>query len=421
MIKDKCIYCKKEKNLNREHAFPKSLLQKDAPEWIIDKHLCKTCNSDLGKLDVILSKKSHIAYLWDRIQRELGIKIKGLHSSIYYKKAVGVNPIREFFPDPLYDDLIVLHEPGIEDSGTSAYVYSMSALQPQIILIQYTEGQTGKGVVAENREKFNTISSYEDFITDYDEQEDIYCIFGNTYIFPPKAAERFFDKVDEFKSKFIKDFPQTRYDLRVIYPEEGKYWGKVEAFYNALQGETKDIIEGDKSLKTNVFTQSVQAIPDRKATPYIIRAIAKIAFHCFLYHYPKFTGHEPMFENIRDFIYKGNGNPDSVGTQGKNPATEDLIYRSTEHRHYVRFFVKGDNIGCMIDFFTGLSVGPFSYGIVLAGDPDSSHPSCDHLAYIPFTVHSKSQMKRRIFPRTKLGIIQKPRQSELLWLPRHTR
>ena len=27
MTRDKCIYCKEEKDLNKEHAFPKSLLQ----------------------------------------------------------------------------------------------------------------------------------------------------------------------------------------------------------------------------------------------------------------------------------------------------------------------------------------------------------------------------------------------------------
>ena len=345
MIKGKCIYCKEEKDLNREHAFPRSLLQKGAPGWVIGKHLCKACNSRLAKLDVILSKKSHMAYVWDQIQGELGSKTKGLHSSIYHKKAVGINPVGVFFPDPLYDDLIVLHEPETEDSGASVCVNPMTALRPQMILMQYAEGQTCVEVIAENLEKFNTTNS-DEHIIDYDEQEGVYCILGNAYIFPPETTWRFLSRVPEFKSKFIKDFPRSRFDLTVIYPEEGRYWDKPNAFFNSLQGETKEIIEGDKSLKTEVFTQVIQAIPDRKATSYITRAIAKIAFHCFLYHYSKFSGHESIFSEIRDFIYSGDGDATRFGTQGKNPATEHLIYDSTEHKHFIRFFVQGEHIGC---------------------------------------------------------------------------
>ena len=39
-------------------------------EWIIDEHVCQKCNSDMGKLDVILGKKSPLALIWDRIQNE---------------------------------------------------------------------------------------------------------------------------------------------------------------------------------------------------------------------------------------------------------------------------------------------------------------------------------------------------------------
>ena len=58
----KCIYCKEKKSLNREHAFLQSLSQQNTPEWIIDNHLCEKCNSDLGKLDVVLSQRSNIGF-----------------------------------------------------------------------------------------------------------------------------------------------------------------------------------------------------------------------------------------------------------------------------------------------------------------------------------------------------------------------
>ena len=66
----KCIYCKSETSLNREHAFPQSLRQENMPGWIIDNHLCEECNNDLGELDVVLTQRSNIAFLFDLIQRE---------------------------------------------------------------------------------------------------------------------------------------------------------------------------------------------------------------------------------------------------------------------------------------------------------------------------------------------------------------
>ena len=395
MIKGRCIYCKEEKDLNREHAFPQSLLQEGAPEWIINNHLCVTCNSDLGKLDVVLSKRSHIAFVWDQIQRELGNKTEGLHASIYHKRAVGVDPTRLFLPNPVYDDHIALHEFKEENDGTINSAYSVDILRPQIILTQYAEGQTSEKVVAENLEKFHTAGLNEDIIN-YDVQEGIYCILGNTYIFPPRAAWRFLSKVEEFKSKFMKDFPHTRYDLRVIYPRDDQGLNIVNTFYNSLQGETKDIIEAEKLEKPAMFERSLQAIPDQEGIPHFTRAIAKVAFHCFLYHYPEFTGHESIFDNIKEFIYTGTPNQFISGF--KIPEFENPVYDSATHFHGVGFFVQGENIGCRIDFFTGLLPNSFSYQITLAGDPDSSAPSCDRVGYIPFSVHSESPMKRRIFP-----------------------
>ena len=101
----KCIYCGQETDLNREHAFLQSLLQKGTAGWVIHK-LCQICNSRLGELDNALSRRSHITFFWDTLQMELGTRDEGQHASIYYKRAGGVNPIRIPFPDPLYDNLI---------------------------------------------------------------------------------------------------------------------------------------------------------------------------------------------------------------------------------------------------------------------------------------------------------------------------
>ena len=287
MIKGRCIYCKEEKALNREHAFPQALLQNGAPEWIINKHLCVTCNSDLGKLDVVLSKRSHIAFVWDQLQRELGSGAESIHDSIYHKRAAGVNPVGLFLANPVYDNHIILHEFKEENDGTINPANSVDVLRPQIILTQYAEGQTSEKVVAENLRRINDAGSI-----DYDPQEGVFCILENTHIFPPQTAWRFFGKVEEFKSKFIKDFPLTRYDLVVIHPKESGGFNKSNAFYNSLQGGIKKITKEKKFENPEMFEASIHAIPDQEGMSYFTRAIAKVAFHCFLYHYSEFTGHE---------------------------------------------------------------------------------------------------------------------------------
>ena len=77
---------------------------------------------------------SHIAFLSETIKMELGINNEGQHASIYHKRAGRVNPVRIPFPDPLYDNLIVLHERSSSDSPMPDFVYGFSALRPQMIL-----------------------------------------------------------------------------------------------------------------------------------------------------------------------------------------------------------------------------------------------------------------------------------------------
>ena len=123
--------------------------------------------------------------------------------------------------------------------------------------------------------------------------------------------------------------------------------------------------------------------------PVIARAIAKIAFHCFLYHYPRVSGHESIFNNIREFIFTGS--PNRFVGNWQNPGTENLVYDSSEHVHGMCFFLQDNDIGCQIDLFTGLQTPPVSYHVILAGAPDKSHLRPSRAEYIPFYVHSKAR------------------------------
>ena len=424
MKNETCIYCNEPKSLNIEHAFPQSLCQENAPEWIIDNHLCEKCNSDLGKLDVVLSQRSNIGFLFDIIQRERGQENKSIHASPYHKPKNGMNPIRVLFPNPVYDDLIILHEP--DSMNHQANYLGVIALQPQMILTQHRDGQTYREVVEENNRKYDTKSLQNGNWYTHDEEDDVFCLFGNTHIFPPRAAHRYLGKKDEFKSKFMTDYPRTRYDLRVISPEEGRGEQKFFDFFNKIQGETKMMIAEDKNLPVEVFRKPIRPIMDKKAESLFVRAIAKLAFHCFLCHYPKFTGHETMFNAVKNFIYRGSGTPSKfVKAIVTREIIKNRVYGGTKHLHYFSFFIKDKNIGCQVDLFTGLIADAFSFNVVLAGDPDKkcSHP--DSVESFPFFVDPRSLLKKRREPvkakivhPSEMGIIRPSKMSDLLWLRR---
>ena len=424
MKNGRCIYCNELKSLNKEHTLPQSLRQCNTPEWVIENHLCEKCNSDFGDIDMVLSQRSNTGFLFDIIQRERGEENKNVHASPYHKRASGVNPIRMLFPNPVYDDLIVLHEP--DSMNYQANYLGVIALQPQMILTQYRDGHTCRGVVEENNRKYDTKSSRHDNWYTYDKTDDVFCLFGNTHIFPPKAAHRYLGKEDEFKSKFMTDYPRTRYDLRVISPEEGKGEQKFFDFFDKIQGETKLMIAEDKNLPIEVFRKPITVIPDPNIELLSNRAIAKLAFHCFLYHYPKFTGREAMFNQIKDFIYRGRGTPSKfVKAVVTNEFIKNRVYEGTEHPHYFRFFIKDKNIGCQIDLFTGLMADAFSYNVVLAGDPDKKCSYPDSVKPFPFFVDPRSSLKKRIEPikikikhPSEVGIIRRSKMSDLLWLRR---
>lgn len=420
----RCIYCRQKTDLNREHAFPQSLCQSNTPEWIIENHLCEKCNSGFGDIDMVLSQRSNIGFLFDIIQKERGQEKKSVYASPYHKPASGVNPIRMLFPNPVYDDLIVLHEP--DSMNHQANYLGVIALQPQMILTQYHDGKTYRGVIEENNRKYDTKSLRNDNWYTHDEEDDVFCLFGNTHIFPPRAAQHYLGKKDEFKSKFMTDYPHARYNLQVISPEQGRGEQKFFDFFDKMQGETKTMIAEDRNLPIEVFRKPITVMMDKKAESLFFRAIAKLAFHCFLYHYPKFTGHEAMFNFVKDFIYQGSSTPSRfVKGAVTNEEIANIVYVGTEHQHCLTYFMKNNNIGCQIDLFTGLTCPPLSFGIVLAGDPDKIPLSTGCVKHFPFFVYPRSPLKKRVEPvkgkivdPNEVGIIRPSKMSDLLWLRR---
>ena len=415
MVEGKCIYCRKIKELNKEHAFPKTLLQKCtvldkcAPEWVIHK-LCVECNGKLSKLDDILATKGPMAFIWKRIKSEWDPdNMSDDRDSVFYNAGTyGIRPMNLVYPDPLYGGLIILHEETVTRTSSFFPTLLGRAKVPQMVLIQYAEGQTAEQIIRENSNKW---ASGEISVTESDECDGVHCIFGNTYVFAPEATKYFMggtDKEREFVSKFMKKRDHMRFDLRALFPDNLGDAGKLNGFCTRLRASIKVEI-GAKRFEPKESTENyVMVAADKKAILYIERAIAKIAFHCFLYHYSKFSGHEPIFDDIKAFISIKNSQPETIREEIVTGAGVGMNYLSSsnEHFHVLHFYVHDDNIICQIAFFTGLWLDPFNTGtleplafeIILAGNSDKARLGNLEEKCVPFYVHGKSQLKRRILP-----------------------
>ena len=422
----KCIYCRQKTDLNREHAFPQSLLDSrllgTKYEWIIDKHVCVECNTFLGdELDGILVNASPIGFIQHQIEAELGNRNREQHTTFYNsQKFQSIHPVRLFFSDPIYNDLIVMHEQTPEKSIVEGCFDSIRALSPQIVLVQHSCEQTLEQAIAEDCQNFNDPDSGKEIKTIILPSDKEYYKFGNTFIFPPKTIEQFKKEKQqkEFINQFLKKVKNSQKSMWIICPQKHKFHSTAVSLCNSVSGE-KTIIEQETFIKPELFTRHIKVIMDPKALPKIGRAIVKIAFHCFLFHYPTFNGHESIFNRIKKFIYNGSGNPAQFISEWRNYRSENITVDSSDHSyHGICFYVQNNNIGCMIDLFTGLLSRPFSFRINLAGNTQSPNLRKDREEYLPFFVHPKSQRKKRILQTDRIGLIQEPRQGEgVLWRP----
>ena len=416
MVQGKCIYCNEVKALNREHAFPESLLHNcvqlkaRAPEWIIEK-LCEDCNNrGLGILDQTLTRQSPIAVILRILKNEweASSNCKSEDTSFYNATGYdGIRPVNLIYPDHLYDNLIMLHE----EIGTSALGFHPTLLGlakvPQLILIQYTGEQTPEQIIADNCEKW---ISGDTSVESSAEHDGVYCISDNCLVFSPKATEYFMaspEREQEFVTKFMKNHDSLQFYLRVLFPDNRDIEGKLEGFCKRIGQGIEKVFPARRFELQQAPGNYVMMAIDKKAIPYIKRAIAKIAFHCFLYHHPDFSGHETIFEGIRAFISSGENHQTSNGEDFIAGVTlpRPCIWSSNKQSHIFRFYVRDGNIICQIAFFTGLLLEnsyvetpePLAFEVVLAGNSEEARSGRCRKGRMPFYVHGKSQLKRRIF------------------------
>ena len=190
----------------------------------------------------------------------------------------------------------------------------------------------------------------------------------------------------------------VRSDLHAILPEEGDKVNELKTFFESLAAfGTREQMK-EAPIEQKVFHHVKFALGDRKAIPYIERAIAKVAFHCFLFHHRNYSGHESMFSEIKEFIQDIDNDCGRSGNEliARVTVNEDYARNTNENYHIFRFYVNGDNIVCHVAFFTGLLVGPYANSITLAGNCHKAMCGCVQEKHMPYFVHAKSEFMKRI-------------------------
>ncbi len=116
-----------------------------------------------------------------------------------------------------------------------------------------------------------------------------------------------------------------------------------------------------------------------------IRAIAKVGFHFFLKYFPNFSGLEPEFEDIKQFIYHGKANRQVVRRMDE-PFLRDLQQqgaRLNKWCHLLSAQSDEQGIESRLQFFAGPEVQPLVWSIVISTKP-SKHVQSTGYAFVYF-------------------------------------
>ena len=190
------------------------------------------------------------------------LKIRPFYNAKGYD---GILPVRLFYPDHFYDNLIVLHE----EMGTSVPGFFPTLLgrarAPQMIVISYDKDQSAEQVINKNLQNWvlGELSIEED-----DEYDGVYSISDNSYVFDPQATKYFMasrDRERKFVAKFMKKRENIRFDLRALFPDDRNDAGQLEAFCNRLGANTIELFDSRTFEPTESTENYVMVSADRKA------------------------------------------------------------------------------------------------------------------------------------------------------------
>ena len=406
-----CIYCgakftgKRSKHaVSKEHAFPKGLMQPNADGWTLTSHVCRQCNSELGELDDVITSQSEIGLIHNEFECSQSRGKPSFYNEVRYG-----NPPLRIFGNLVGDDnhLVIIEPRGSTNFKDIGQVRTVGPMPSQIILTQWDSDTTLKAIVEENRFGFDVrISSVH-------KENDVYQIGPHVHVFGPIAAKHYYDNPSEFACRYLNaDMPEKA--LTFLLPEDSELLSKAKNFGQFI-GKSELTQE---RIEPGWLPQNHEIVIVGHADYF--RGIAKIAFHCYLYrNQNRYTGKEPMFDEIKAFIHKGERDSSLVekGVSSEyTPLSEHAVVLpgGCEIAHVLRFLENGDNIVCIIEFFIGAQASS-AFSTILAGCYEESLLVEVNRWKIPYKVLPNHPMLKRIVNPSNYTIIDNPSNYSLIW------
>jgi hypothetical protein len=260
-----CLYCPNEAH-SLEHPLPAALGEfQDAP--LLEDRVCAPCNNKrLGLLDEQLSRCGPEAVL----RRFFGVQGRVTHDKVnpHYRGSAGGRRLEM----KAYDT-----EMGVE--------VELECLKGQV-------RQSCQIVAVETSGKTHNLPISEDL-----------------------------RDPEKLRASYLKLGVTQPADVRLIYDPEELMW--LEPLFKAA---FPSISFGDRALGARNYQGAVVKL---ELTDRYFRAIAKIGFHYFLTQFPTYSGFEPYFSDIRQFIIDdAGGGLDRVNTfigERQNPLLGEMM------------------------------------------------------------------------------------------------
>ncbi|MHB8880380.1 MAG: hypothetical protein ACYC69_02600 [Thermodesulfovibrionales bacterium] len=306
----KCIYCNEREADSDEHAIPACLGMDDIRNFeLLKDKLCRDCNSRIGALEEQFCRCSPEGFM----RRVVGIKGRKHHAKTnpFYQRSSGTGPMEAETEHPSLDCMLLCEF----KEGTKDFFPARQ------IIVRDKDGGHHPILITER------IRSSEDFIKVLEDKG-----------LPGAVPVEFHSNPEEHEwlSGICKGLPNFSEftELTPVQPQS------------------------DKEVRVTIFT-----------TEKYFRAIAKIAFHHFLQHFPQFSGAEKEFDGIRKFIMEGGKRSDWV-TMIPGSFIYDLKDPHIFINKYVHVIATEKNYMNIVSkmlFFDGPERKPPSYFLVKIG------------------------------------------------------